>query len=139
MKNPHKLVVALSTVAILSACSNPNSTPEGTVKDFYAAAESADLEKFTSHLGGSLKEQVLAKKNDVEKSLQEGKLKISKCGGIKTLTSSYPVVEGATTTEGNTLVEYKGECPKEKQYLKLAKHEKAWLISEAGPSVKVSR
>jgi hypothetical protein len=139
MKNPFKLLSFLCSVAVLSACSNPNATPEGTVKDFYAATESADLEKFTSHLDGRLKEQVLAKKADMGKSLQEGKLKISKCGGIKTLTSSYPVIEGATTTEGNTVIEYKGDCPRERQYLRLAKHEKAWLISEAGPSVKVSR
>jgi len=138
MKNPSVFILSLCAVAMLSACSNSNETPAGAAKDFFASTESADLDKFTSHLDGRLKELALSKKAEVQKNLQESKVKIDKCGGIKNLTSTYAVSEGATSTEGYTLIEYKGECPAEKQYLKLVKNDKAWLINEAGPNIKVS-
>lgn len=137
MKNTSVFVLAVCAAAILSACSNQNETPEGAVKDFLATTESADVEKFTSHLGGELKELVLAKKSEIQKNLDESKSKIDKCGGIKSLTSTYSVTEGATTVEGHTLIDYKGACPAEKQYLNLVKNEKVWLIDKIGPSIKM--
>jgi hypothetical protein len=137
MKNPSAFILSICAIAILSACSNPSETPEGAAKDFFSAVKSADIEKFTSHLDGKLKELAVAKKADFEKNLQESKLKIVKCGGIKNLTSTYSVAEEATATEGYTLIEYKDKCPSEKQYLALVKNDKSWLITEIGPSVKV--
>jgi len=131
-----KLITSAACLFVLFGCSKPNATPGDTSKNFMSAVESTDVSKFTSTLSSDLKAKIQAKIPDLKKNLEEGSLKIKQCGGYKNLTPNYGVGEGATSVEGYTLVEYKGTCPSEKQYLKLVKQNDMWLVDEPGPSVK---
>lgn len=136
MNHKFALLSGVIVLVVLAGCNKPNATPSDTSKNFLTSVESTDVDKFTSTLSSGLKEQIQAKIPDLKKNLEEGSLKIKQCGGYKNLTPNYGVGDGAASVEGYTLVEYKGTCPAEKQYLKLVKQNDMWLVDQPGPSVK---
>lgn len=136
MKLQNKLMMSAACLFVLFGCSKQNATPGDTSKNFMRAVESTDVGKFTSTLSSDLKAKIQAKIPDLKKNLEEGSLKIKQCGGYKNLTPNYGIGDGATSVEGYTLIEYKGTCPAEKQYLKLVKQNDMWLVDQTGPSVK---
>jgi hypothetical protein len=136
MKNGMGTLWCMGVVCLLNGCAKPNATPGDTSKTFLAAVESTDADQFMSTLSSSLKEKIRATVPDLKKNMAEGSLKIKGCGGFKNLTPNYSVGDGASAVEGYTLIEYKGNCPSEKQYLKLVKQNELWLVDLTGPSVK---
>lgn len=130
------IFACIIATSLLSACSKQNATPGETSKVYINAIEATDVEKFTSSMTIDLKDKIHATIPNLKSNLAEAALKIKYCGGLKNLTPNYGVNEGATTVSGYTLIEYKSNCPSEKQYLKMVKQNDMWLIDEPGPSLK---
>lgn len=136
MKFRMQLLVCVSMSALLAACAKTNVTPGDTSKRFLESMETTDVDTFMATLAPDFKAKIQASVPDIKQSLGNSSLKIKQCGGFKNLTPNYAQSEGATSVEGYTLIEYKGTCPLEKQYLKLVKRDNAWLVELPGPSVK---
>ena len=135
----NKLIFTAAVAALAcatSACSKKDMTPGEVAKTFLTDFATDNVDDATARLMPPLKAQFLAKPDVTKSAFAEQRLRIEKCGGYKEITSFFDVRPEQTGVEGYSYVEYKGQCPAEKQYLRLKKSDTSWLIEEVGPRVK---
>ncbi|WP_332875677.1 hypothetical protein [Massilia sp. S19_KUP03_FR1] len=136
--NQYMVTAALACLAIATvACSKKDMTPGEVSRQFLVDLSTADIDAAQSRLGPALRSRFLEKPALAKSAAAERKLSVEKCGGYKDITPSFNVTPEQTTVEGYSLLEYKGGCPSEKQYVRLNKNEGNWLIVEFGPLVKL--
>lgn len=133
-----RIVTALVCLAVATAaCSKKDMTPGEVTRQFLVNLAAEDVDGALALLGPVMKARFLEKPALTKSAAAERKLSVEKCGGYKEITPSYSVTPEQTTVEGYSLLQYKGACPAEKQYVRLKKNEGNWLIDEFGPRVKL--
>ncbi|WP_426197446.1 hypothetical protein [Massilia sp. DWR3-1-1] len=136
MSMKHVFSVCVLMVLAVAACSKKDLTPDEVVKGFLTDFSEENIDGAVSRLGPTLKARFLDKPDVTKSAFKEQKVKVEKCGGYKTISANYTVTPEQSTVEGYSLINFKGQCPGEKQYVRLTRSEGRWLIDEFGPTVK---
>lgn len=120
-----------------SACSKKDMSPGDTVKTFLTAFATEDLDGASAVASATMKTRMLADPALTKAALKERRLMVEKCGGYKEITSNYDAKPEQTSVDGYSLIQYNGQCPAEKQWVRVKKNEGQWLVEEFGPSNKL--
>ncbi|WP_020652358.1 DUF4878 domain-containing protein [Massilia niastensis] len=116
---------AFCTIAIAASLSGCGTSPNSTVKDFYANLEKGEITEAKKSLSPQLYNFLGEQK--LTAALAEETDRIGKCGGIKSIT---PELETrGETAVGKTTVEYKGDCKTKVEKTKLVKEDGSWKIT----------
>jgi hypothetical protein len=110
-----------STALLLTAC---GKSPEATVEAFYLAVGKGEITEAKGYLAP-----------DVARMLPDAKLtaalsaeasRVQDCGGIKSI--SVDLSGEGEIRSGKAEIEYRGECPRKTEKVKLIKVEGKWRI-----------
>lgn len=136
MRLKNSLLLVLPLLFTLTACSKKDPTPDEMMKTFINDFSTENIDGATKSLGPALQARFAEKPESTKAAFKARKEKVEKCGGYRAITSKYEITPEQVSVEGYTLMEFNGQCPAEKQFLRLKRSDRQWLIDEFGPMVK---